>query len=124
MTVLNALACLEQHAADNFFGAPAMIHASPLLATHILGAPGMHRDGRRWITATGNVLVISPGYTGVDLYVTTEVFVAAGQRGTISDADRSVNQVSAWAEDLVMAVFDPCWAGRVEVDVPDCTTAT
>jgi hypothetical protein len=114
------LSCLEQHIADELFGAPGNIHASPLLKTHLLHEQVIYSDGRRWLTAMGNVVIASPGYTGTTLYATSEVFVAAGQRGVNTAVDRTVNQTSAWAEDLVMAVFDPCWIGSVDVEVNDC----
>jgi hypothetical protein len=120
---IDALACLEQAAADNLFGSPAFIHASPLVGTHLLAANAIWRDGRRWRTASGNVLVVSPGYSGSEMYVTAEVFSASGQQQVTDPArsiDRSVNLMESWADELVLSVFDPCWSGRISVDVTAC----
>lgn len=122
LPVLDALACLEQTAAQEFYGGPVFIHASPLMATHLLGVPGIHRDGRRWITASGSVLVISPGYTGNELYATSEVFSVSGGRATRADVDRETNTAGGWSDELVLSIFDPCWFGRVNVDVTLCGT--
>jgi hypothetical protein len=124
LPAIDAVACLEQHAADNFFGGSVHLHASPLVASHLLASGVVERDGRRLVTALGSSVIVSPGYTGSELYVTSEVFAAAGERSILSDVDRQVNEVSAWAEDLVMAVFDPCWFGRVEVDVALCAATS
>lgn len=128
LAVVDAVACAEQSAADALFGAPAMLHASPLLATHMLAAAVMERDGRVWRTPLGSVVIVSPGYTGVDLYVTGEVFAAAGERQVnaepVSTVDRTVNTTVAWADELVISVFDACWHGLVTTTVTDCTTAT
>ena len=128
LDVVDAVACAEQVAADELFGAPAVLHASPLLATHMLAAAAMERDGRVWRTALGSLVVVSPGYTGADLYVTGEVFAAAGERQIDdqprSQVDRSVNTQTVWADELVLSVFDACWHGVVTTTVSDCTTAT
>jgi hypothetical protein len=124
LPALDALACLEQHAANNLFGAPAFIHASPLVGTHLLGAPGIHRDGRTWRTAMGSIVVISPGYTGPDLYVTTEVWAATGPVEEVEGIDRRNNTLTAWAAEAGIAVFDACWFGRVTVDVELCEEGT
>jgi hypothetical protein len=120
-TPAEALACLDQMAADNLFGGGAFIHASPLVGSHLLTEQAIWRDGQRWRTAAGSVVVISPGYQGVDLYATSEVFAATGQRSTLVDTDRRVNTDVAWADELALAAFDPCWMAAFTTDVVDCT---
>jgi hypothetical protein len=119
-----ALACLDQEAANALFGAAAFIHASPLLASHLLAANVLWRDGTRWRTASGNVVVVSPGYFGVSLFATAEVFAASGFRTPLAGVDREVNTVTAWADELALAVFDPCWIGEAVTTVTDCAGST
>lgn len=129
--VVDALACIEQNAAESLFGVTAFIHAPPAVATHLLSQQAMWRDGRLWRTASGNIVVVSPGYEGSApdgtladgerwLYATGEVFAATGQRDTISDIDRTENTEIGWSNELVLVAFDPCWVGAVPASVSVC----
>ena len=116
-----ALALLEQAGSNQLHGQRLFLHSSPLIASFLLEAGTIWRDGRRWRTVLGNVLVVSPGYQGVDLYVTGEVFAATARREVLLEHDRTVNDSIAWADEVGIAVFDPCWHGRVSTDITDLT---
>lgn len=114
---VSALGVLEQAAANNLYGAPWVIHATPQIAANLLAASAIWRDGTRWRTASEAPVIVSPGYTGSDLYATSEVYAGAGEREFLADVDRTVNNADAWADELVLAVFDPCWVGVVGTDI-------
>ena len=115
--VVEALALLEQAGADNLHGAQLYIHGSPYVATHLLDRRVIWQDGRTWRTVTGSVFVTSPGYTGFDLYVTGQVFAATGRREVVADHDRDINDTIAWAGEVGIALFDPCWHGKAATDL-------
>lgn len=117
---VTALACLEQAAAVALFGRLAYIHVKPMIATHLLSGRAIWRDGTRWRTAYGSTVVIGAGYTGLDVDVQTgtiwgtgEVWAATGQRDTLTSTDRSTNVGESRAEQVALAVFDPCWVAAV-----------
>jgi hypothetical protein len=118
------LACLDQEAANALYGMPAVIHASPLLAGHLLAANVLWRDGTRWRTAAGSIVIVSPGYFGVSLFATAEVFAASGFRTPLSGVERTQNTLTAWADEVALAVFDPCWIGEAATTVTDCAGST
>lgn len=132
---VSALACLDQHAATALSGRLAFIHASPLLATHLLAASAIRADGRRFLTALGNVVVVSAGYDGRApaspsvapsegdpqfLYATGEVYANFGQRDVPTAVERSQNTLQAIAEDTAVVAFDPCFNVAVSTDVDFC----
>lgn len=107
-TPKEALAVLEDEIADVAQGRQAFIHVSPSNMVRIEGA--LRWTGTRWLTPSGNVVVTSPGYTTLtDLHATGEVFVGVGGRATLNSIDRNVNTRFITAEELGIAVFDPCF---------------
>lgn len=114
-TPKEALAVLEDEIADAAQGRQAFIHVSPGNMVRIEGA--LRWTGTRWLTPSGNVVVTSPGYTGLtDLHATGEVFVGVGGRATLTSIDRNVNTRFVTAEELGIAVFDPCFNIAVSID--------
>ena len=133
LNVVSALACLDQYAATALSGRLAFIHASPLLGTHLLAASAIRLEGRRWLTAFGNVVVIASGYDGRRpgpvgpsdgepqwLYATGEVSAEVGQREVVEAVERGQNTLEAIAEDAALVAFDPCFNVAIETDVPFC----
>lgn len=135
LDVVAALACLDQHAATELSGRLAFIHVSPQLATHLFAASAIRLDGRRFLTAYGNVVVISSGYDGrapgspsvapsdgdpTWLYATGEVYAETGMREVIQAVERGQNTLQTIAEDAAIAVFDPCFNVAIETDVTFC----
>ena len=115
--VVDALGKLEEAGAAELHGAQLVIHAPPRAATHLLDRRVIWQDGRTWRTVTGSVFIVSPGYTGVDMYVTGQVFASTGRREVLVDHDREVNDTIAWAEEVGIALFDPCWHGKITTDL-------
>lgn len=128
-----ALECLEQTAADDMHGRLAFIHASFGLATELLSASAIWRDGRLWRTAAGNILVVSAGYDGRDpggeapvegdtayLYATGEVYAEVGQRENLNDVERGTNTLHSIAEDAAIVLFDPCFSVAIDTGVSFC----
>ena len=110
-----ALATLEAAAASELQGRLAYVHASYASLTRLLSEHAIWRDGRIWRTAAGNVVVTSAGYDFSRLYATGEVFAAVTAPESRVDIDRAVNQSVAYAEQLGLVVFDPCFNVYSEV---------
>lgn len=123
--VNEAIARLEEEASKNLYGARAFIHVPPALAAFI-EVNAAWRDGTVWRTMMGNVVIVSPGYFGEDpdgvleptrrwVYASGEVYASSGQRTVLFDVDRDVNTSVAWAQELGLVVFDPCWVAGAPV---------
>ncbi len=113
--VLSALACLEAAAAVGLNGRQGVIHlpagAAVLVASHLW------RDGGNWRTPAGNLVVVSTGYSASFIYATGEVWAAVGAVDVDSRVDRAQNINEGWAQVAAIAVYDPCFAAKVEIDV-------
>lgn len=133
--VVSALACLDQFAARELSGRLAFIHASPILGTHLLAASAIRFSGtlNRYLTALGNVVVISAGYDGRTpgatppsdgdpqfLYATGEVYAEVGQREVLPSVERGQNTLQTIAEDTAVVVFDPCFNVAISTEVEFC----
>lgn len=131
---VSALGCLEQFAAGALFGRLAFIHAAPQIATSLLSSFAMWRDGNLWRTASGNIVVVSPGYDGrgpddaaapdpgapMFLYATGEVYAAVGQRDSLVATERGQNSLQAIAEDVAVIAFDPCFNVAIDSGLNAC----
>lgn len=109
--IVEALATAEGEAADGLYGRLAYVHVSWADLTRLAAAQAITREGRSWRTAAGNVVVASAGYSGLtdSIHVTGEVFAAVSPVETRSALDRSVNTYEAYAEQIGLAVFPPCF---------------
>lgn len=116
--VLPALACLEQAAVAGLSGRMATIHLPAGAA--ILVAGHLRRDGENWRTPVGNLVIVSSGYAGTHIYATGEVWAAMGVIDVDSRVDRALNINEGWAQIAGIALYDPCLALKVEIDV--CAT--
>lgn len=132
-----ALACLDQHIANDLSGRLGFIHVPPAVATVLMSEAAIYREGRIWYTASGNYVVVSPGYDGrspggaapsdgdtLYLYATGEVYAATGQRDTMDATERGQNTQQAIAEDAAIVVFDPCFLLAVDSGVTFCDLAS
>lgn len=128
-----ALGCLEQYAALAISGRMVFVHVPPSVATALLAASAIWRDGRLWRTASGNVVVVSPGYDGrapggvvpvpggpMFMYATGDVYAEVGQRDLLESLDRTNNVQSATAEDAALVIFDPCFNIAIDSGVNAC----
>lgn len=134
---VHALGCLDQAAAQALSGRLAYIHASPAIGNAWLAAGAIVRDGRRWLTALGSIVVISAGYDGrapgggapvggetLYAYATGEVYAEVGQRESFDAVDREVNTRQGISEELAVAAFDPCFIAGIDTTVEMCTVAS
>lgn len=133
-----ALACLDQKIGTLLGGRLGFIHAAPAIATYLLSAAAIYKEGQRFYTASGNIVVISAGYdgrapTGVGnlsspavagnslyLYATGEVYAAVGERDSFDAVQRGTNVAQSIAEDAAIAAFDPCFLLAVDTGVELC----
>lgn len=110
--VVAALAVLEDSIASNLRGHLAWVHVTPARLTELVAAQAVYRDMDTWRTATGHLVVASPGYVGNiddEIVATTEVFASRGDIELVSTEDRSDNRHLAVHEAPALAVFDPCY---------------
>lgn len=114
VTVTEAIAILEAEIGAKLFGRIGYIHVPIGLAAYLPDTTYQEISGR-WRTVAGNVLIISPGYSGETLYATGEVWAATGFRVVNEALDRADNKDTAWADEWGLAVFDPCFLEAVEV---------
>jgi hypothetical protein len=119
--LLKALAALEQAAMEATLGQHVMIHL-PIIATAGL-AESVHRVGARLLTRQDNFVVVDAGYPGTGpagqavgatawAYATPIVQVRRSPLQILTEppqiVDRSSNTITAWAEFVFAATFDPC----------------
>ena len=110
-----ALSLVEGAIADGLSGRLAFVHVSAATLTLLLAEQVIWRDGRFWRTATGNLVVSSAGYDFGAIHATGEVFASLSPPETRVDIDRAINQAVAYAEQIGLAVFDPCFNVYSEV---------
>ena len=115
------LAALEYAAADANKGQQIMIHLPIMLSGPL--AQYVDKVGNSLITRSGNIVVLDAGYPGTGpagqavganawAYATSKVQVRLSPLQIISDprqtTNRATNTVTAWAERVFAATFDPC----------------
>jgi hypothetical protein len=119
--LLKALAALEQEAMEATRGQHVMIHL-PIIATAGL-AESVRRVGARLLTRQDNLVVVDAGYPGTGpagqavgatawAYATPIVQVRRSPFQLVAApgqvVDRATNTITAWAEFVFAAYFDPC----------------
>lgn len=127
-TLQGGLAYLEQAAVEASRGQRIMIHL-PTVATGDL-AVYARREGPNLLTRQDNLIVVDAGYPGTGpagqavgattwAYATSMVQVRISALEVITDptqtVDRATNTVTAWAERVFAAVFDPCVHFAVQI---------
>lgn len=115
------LAALEYAAAEANKGQQIMIHLPIMLAGPL--AEYVDKVGNNLITRSGNLVVLDAGYPGTGpagqaagatawAYATSKVQVRTSPLQIIFDpaltVDRATNTITAWAERVFAATFDPC----------------
>lgn len=118
-TAVEALALIENALASNLRGMLGWVHVTPARLTELVDAGVLYRtDGPRWRTATGHIVVASPGYVGNiddEIVATTQVYADRGDIELIRTYDRSDNRHMAVHEAAALAVFDPCFNVSVTI---------
>ena len=110
-----AISWLEEAGAAALAGRLIVIHVPALLSVYLPDT--IYRDGEgNWRTRLGSLVVISPGYTGSDIYATGEVYAAVSPIDTKERMERSTNIDEGWGERFGLVAFDPCF--NVSVTTP------
>jgi hypothetical protein len=127
-TLQGRLAALEQAAVEASRGQRIMIHL-PTIGTGDL-AQYVRREGPNTLTRQDNLVVVDAGYPGTGpagqavgatawAYATSMVQVRMSPLEIITDpaqtVDRATNTLTAWAERVFAATFDPCVHFAVQI---------
>jgi hypothetical protein len=122
--VVDAIACLEQCAADSGFGTQWFLHTSPRGAAYARHCRMMNNDG---FSPTGARWIVSPGYPDQGTTPDTVRFWATGPVWAGVDAptvnaavDWRQNEDTAYALRVGIVAFDPCILCAVDVTVGEC----
>jgi hypothetical protein len=111
-----ALATADAAIAAGLQGRLGFIHVTPHDLAMLVDSGILVRDGRAWRSPSGHTVVSSAGYTfDGTIHATAEVFAAVSPVDTRADVNRAINQVVAYAEQIGLAVFAPCFNISVEV---------
>lgn len=140
LTPAEALAALEQYAAENYNGSQGVIHLTRAAALIMAAASLIVRSGNSLSTALGTPVVAGTGYAGTGpdgaapadgqawAYVTpqlfgyrSEIFTSTNRAGDL--LDRATNDLYAIAERTYLLAFDPCGVGAVSLVVTSTTGA-
>lgn len=114
-TLRDAIAELEADTADELTGRRAYLHVPQGLSIY-LPRTVRRDDAGRWRTPAGNVVIVSPGYSGSTVYATGEVWASVGQRSAVDIVRRDVNVAEAWVDEIGLAVFHPCYVTSVTIE--------
>lgn len=141
---IDALACLEQALAQATFGRQGMVHLTPQLLTHLVGAQVVSLVGNTYMSPNGHIVVPDAGYDGSGpgatpqaagatqwAYATSMIGLRLGPvdvipgsldqaRNMAAAVDRATNKVRVWATQLVAYQWDECALLQAEVDLPVC----
>ena len=121
-SVAGAVACLEQELMAATFGRGGVLLVGADMATWLLDERVIWRDGARWRTASGNLVIVSAGFDGrapgatappdptdpLYIYATAGVWAGVGTADSVDDVNRSVNTATSRAEQFALAAFSPC----------------
>lgn len=125
MTPYKALAFLDGYAANSMRNGLAYIHTTVRVLDLLVAQQAVFRDGDRWRTGYGNLVIADAGYTGtvagqtagtVWMVATTPVEILLGpvQTPNIDEADGmrqvvnfSINDFVVWAERDVLVLHEP-----------------
>jgi len=130
LSVVNAISCLEQSAANAGFGAEVFLHA-PLRAAAYLANAGMMTED--YYSPSGFRWILSPGYPAsgpeeITIWATGSVFASVTAAETlISSATGAApvgwrtNTAAAYRQRLGLAAFDPCLNLSATFTVPPCS---
>ena len=124
------LAALEYEAAAANEGQQIMIHLPIMLSGPL--AEYVDKVGNQLITRSGNLVVLDAGYPGTGpngetvgatawAYATSKVQIRTTPLQMITDprvtVNRATNTITAWAERVFAATFDPCVHYTTEITI-------
>lgn len=133
-----ALGCLETAVLTENAGRGAVMFMPVSVAYSAMDIGLIWRDGATWRTVMGSKVIVSAGFDGrapvadpdnqvppepgdkLYVYATTSVWAGTGERLSLNDVDRTVNDVTARSEDIAMAAFSPCALFAVGTPVVAC----
>lgn len=120
----NALAILETHLARKIQNGQGLLHIAPGLLAKAVIEYGVYREGTRWLTPLGNVVIADGGYadalppagqsagTAAEwVYSSGPVWYRASGAELVGDAWQSIDitrdAVKRWLDSYGILVFDP-----------------
>jgi len=139
--VAEGVARLDQALTDCLWNSQGIIHMSPIALSRAKQKAAVEREGNRWISPAGHLVVGGGGYTGgapragvgqalpaapnlladpipaQHMYATGPVFYLLGQRWSTPEIVREVNDSSVRAERVGAAFYGPCCQFAVSVVV-------
>jgi len=121
-SVAQAVGCLEEALLRANGGRGGVLFASLVWQAFLRDAGLVWRDGARWRSPSGLLVVVSPAFDGrapgateapaqgenTFLYAAGNVWAGIGERWQLDSFDRAVNTIESRAEDIGMVVFPPC----------------
>ena len=138
--VVTALGLVEEGLAYYLRGQSGMVHVTMSFLEHAAAAYAIYRDGNVWRTASGHLVVADAGYDGSApggapatttqwIYGTSPIAIGLGPVNvlpeTFQDAkdqamalDRTVNNVTVYADRLATWVWDECAHVGAQVAIP------
>lgn len=141
LALVIGLALLDQALTECLGGVQGMVHVTPLALSHAVPATWAVRDGNRWLTPNGHLIVAGAGYTGggprptvggalpaaPDLlagvpanqwaYGTPYVNVLLSPPTSQTDVDRAVNTERTIKERAGAAFYGACCQYAVQLDL-------
>lgn len=123
-TVTGSLATLEAALAETFSGARSMIHVTNQTLVALAAAFLIYKEGQKWLTHPGNVVVADAGYDDeagtVYMYGTSMVRVRLSPVDVIPGefaqaVDKQTNLVTIYAERLALVQYDSSNAADADV---------
>lgn len=121
-SVGDAIAAVEASVLAANWGRGVVLLVPVAVLVHAVAASAVWRDGARWRTASGGTVIASAGFDGrgpgdtaapapgapLYLYGVSGVWASVGERAVYQSLDRAVNTDTARAEDIALAVYEPC----------------
>lgn len=121
-SLVAAVACLDQRLAAATGGRSGYLLAGLDMASYLLAADVLWREGARWRTAGGTTVIVSAGFDGrgpgdtappvagaeLYLYAVSNVWAGVGARTLLFDVDRTDNTATDRAEDIALVAFSTC----------------
>lgn len=122
---VEAVACLEQDAADNGFGSKFVLHApvraAAYLADHnLIDGNGKSPTGADWIISSGYRVHPTTPATIIRLYATGLVWASIEPAEVFEAVGYATNDVDAWARGVGIVAFNPCILTAIDITVSAC----
>lgn len=133
--LVHALSCLDQYLTDHNGGQPGAVHATAQTVVQWYSLRVIQKEGGRWRTPNGNIVISSPGYTGsspegrapsdndIWAYATDipRIYLSAPMTFPILEqVDRANNDVLVTAQRMGLVEWERCRHGAVQMLMEVC----